>query len=120
MGWTILEEMDMADTVKASLDEAMGSDFYAYSNWIGCPDGWLEGLQATWSLGLSPFHYYSEEDVRKKYKRLALLAHPDKPGGSEIEMARLNHALKVHVRCRGTQDLSARTVSEKWRSASKA
>lgn len=65
-----------------------------------CEMDWVNDLQAQWTLGLHPFQQHAEEEVRKKYKRLALSAHPDKPGGSEYQMEKLNVALNTYGLCR--------------------
>lgn len=53
--------------------------------------------QVTWLevMGFSPNQKLSKEMVVSRYKSLAQLYHPDKPGGSEEFMVRLNKAYEI-------------------------
>ena len=54
----------------------------------------LEGPGKSWRDVLDvPGNEYDLETVRKQYKKLASLRHPDKPGGSTAAMTELNAAM---------------------------
>ena len=35
---------------------------------------------------------YAQEDIKKNYRKLSLLHHPDRPGGSEVKCKKINEA----------------------------
>lgn len=71
-------------------------------------------------LGLPRRPWVAPDAVRQRYQELAAAAHPDRPGGSEIALAALNHArqtLTVHsqrLRALAPHPTSAQAFQPDW------